>query len=243
MDYALPCSGGFDSTVSFLLLRSHTIFAYFVDYQQPYVAKEYEAYKKLSERYDFKPFSFYVNYLDNALDNLPTVDNPTVVGRNLLLLMLGLPHSNKLVVSAPDGDMHPWSLDKNPFFFEQASSLFSYLKGSKVEVLNFLGHKTKTEWVTYLIANYGRDEAVWILENTVSCYGEGERCGKCKPCWRKWISAVNNEIELDFSSPPWLSEVAQIDKVRFQIALDSKDFSRISPGKIKETFNALEKIK
>ena len=64
----------------------------------------------------------------------------------------------------------------------------------KFNVISPYKDKTKTELVQDYLASGGSTRA--ILQS-YSCYSGNEKpCGVCKPCFRKWISLYNNDIDV-----------------------------------------------
>lgn len=249
---AIPMSGGFDSTISALLLRrvSDSIFYYSVDYGQPYTEKEKRAIAAIARRYQFDIKRFRVNLLQEDLGSMPTIEDSKIEGRNTLLLYIGAFYGEKVIISAPDGDMHSGMLDKNEKYFDTTGAYFSEVFGRTISISNILGIDTKSGWAMFAKNAWGMDEIQWILENTVSCYDpDHNMCGVCKPCFRKWVQMINvGLIEHRaqsfkyFSNNPIQSQVAKELLSAYDHAYVAGDFSHYSKGRIEETWFALDKV-
>lgn len=155
--------------------------------------------------------------LDNVL-NLKQFerDDMIVPQRNAFLIMLAAMYGEEIYLGSVYGDR---SLDKSIEFFEKMEVILNQMWGEqhwteerKFKILDPYKDTTKTELVKkYIELGYDPND---ILVS-YSCYeGFENPCGCCKPCTRKFISLVNNNVKIPenyFKTNPleaeWLVEV------------------------------------
>jgi 7-cyano-7-deazaguanine synthase in queuosine biosynthesis len=201
---AIAFSGGWDAMITYLWLKHNgykdeDLFLYTVRYGQPYEKEEVKAIEILSEKYNLNVKQYNVNLLDDT--NSPDIVNPVIPARNLLIAYLGAFNCDTVAFSAPFGEHRfieqKWNtLDENPTAYEKMGEALTYLMGKKITVVNFLNHKTKSEWLSWLMDNFMPSEWEFILRNTVSCY-QDNYCGKCLACFLKWCMLKNNNLPID----------------------------------------------
>lgn len=154
--------------------------------------------------------------LDNVL-NLSQFerDDMIVPQRNAFLIMLAAMYGETIYLGSVFGDR---SLDKSPEFFEKMKIILDQMWGEqhwteerKFNILDPYKQTTKTELVKMYLEQGGTKES--LLES-YSCYEGNEKpCGICKPCFRKAIALINNDIDItnyykqDPFSAPWLKEI------------------------------------
>lgn len=130
-----------------------------------------------------------------------------IPGRNLHLLLVAAQYGDTLALAATAGDR---VLDKSSEFAARASDLLTYLwrpqhwtEGKQVEVVLPGKHLTKTELVQRALAAGAPPDG---LTGTWSCYGDGKReCGACKPCARKWVALVLNDVQPAVDCRPYVA--------------------------------------
>jgi len=204
---AIAFSGGWDSMITYFWLKHNgykdeDLFLYTLRYGQPYEKEEIKAIEILSEKYGFKVKQYNINLLDDM--NSPDIVNPVIPARNLLIAYLGAFNCDTIAFSAPFGEHRfaeqKWNTqDENPIAYQKMSEALSFLMGKKITVMNFVGHKTKSEWLSWLmdVGEYGNpSDWEFILRNTVSCY-QDNYCGKCLACLLKWCMLKNNDLPID----------------------------------------------
>ena len=242
---AIPISGGFDSTVSYLYYCTQKyleqkFFFYHVDYGQPYLEREESVVKLIEEKFKIVVQRFHIDLLKGL--ELPTIENENVGGRNLLIMYIGALRADSIVLSAPDGDMHPKIFDKNKEAVESMSVVLTKVFGETKTVTNILFDKTKTNWAFWIRVNYGSEMLEWVLKNTYSCHsGELIPCGVCKPCFRKWVQLRNLGMDdlIKFNVSPvgcseyWRKREETLRTIR------TFDFINYSKGSIAEIIEAI----
>lgn len=137
--------------------------------------------------------------LDNVL-NLRRFerDDMIVPNRNAFLILLASMYGETIYLGSVQGDR---SSDKCPEFFEKIEILLNQMwneqhwtEERKFKILDPYKEFTKTELVKMFLEAGGDTNA--LLES-YSCYGGSETlCGQCKPCIRKFIALVNNNIKI-----------------------------------------------
>ena len=143
-------------------------------------------------------------------------DDYIVPNRNAFYLLLASMLGETLTLGSVSGDR---SNDKDEMFFAKIQDLMSYMwkeqhwtEERKFKVTSPYKDHTKTELVKEYMDTGGTSKA--LLES-YSCYSGNETpCGICKPCFRKWIALINNDINIpngyyinDPSSVDWLNEL------------------------------------
>ena len=201
---AIAFSGGWDAMITYLWLKHNgykddDLFLYTVRYGQPYEKEEIKAIEILSEKYRFNVKQYNINLLDDM--NSPDIVNPVIPARNLLIAYLGAFNCDVIAFSSSLGEHTPYgsgfhkTQDENPTAYEKINNTLSYLMDKKITVVNFLGRKTKSEWLAWLMYSMP-SEWEFILRNTVSCYKDNY-CGKCQACLWKWCMIKNNNLSID----------------------------------------------
>ena len=143
-------------------------------------------------------------------------DDMIVPNRNAHLVLLAANYGETIFLGAVSGDR---SYDKDRVFCRQMSELLNHMHQAQhwteqrdfsVEI-PFKG-MTKTQMVAQYLKTGGNPHALVI---SYSCYaGTPRPCGHCKPCFRKWVSLVNNEVRLpdrylaaNPAEAPWLNDL------------------------------------
>lgn len=125
-------------------------------------------------------------------------DDMIVPNRNAFLILLASMYGETIYLGSVSGDR---SSDKCPEFFEKIEILLNQMWTSQhwteartFKILDPFKDKTKTELVKMFLDAGGKSEA--LLES-YSCYsGNSTPCGTCKPCIRRFVSFVNNDIKI-----------------------------------------------
>jgi len=147
-------------------------------------------------------------------------DDAIIPNRNLYFITLATHYGEIIYLGSVYGDR---SLDKSKVFFKKCRKLFNYLfqeqhwcENRKFKILAPYKNLTKTELIKkYLKAGFYIND---LLES-YSCYaGSKKPCGVCKPCFRKWVSLENNNIDTKdyFKKKPytakWLKDILPLVK-------------------------------
>lgn len=249
---ALPFSGGFDSLVSYLVLTKEQdynkddIFVYNVRYGSPYQRWEDEAIEKLSKKFGFNVKQYDLNLVDHDVP----IEDPTIPARNFMIAYLGAYNANTVVIGAPLGEYTYFRTgltkvaDKNPKAFKIMGDALSFTMEKDVKVISIIEDKTKSEWTTWL-DKFGLQD--YVIQNTVSCHGKINPCGRCQPCFWKWLTMINNDLDPNtfFNDVDWTSEtVATAIKNLQHFTKLEKDAPHYNhwEARYHETFKALDKV-
>lgn len=165
-------------------------------------------------------------------DRLVTVDFPLgqyelpenfiIPARNAILAMIAVNYGDTILLGSVAQSR---GADKDKEFQARINHLFEHMfspqpvwlpDGKHVWMELPVYHMTKTQLVMEaMIAGYRGED---IRDDTFSCYTptpEGEECGQCKPCGRKWGALAANGIEpaVDARAAfwPYVEEVEQGD--------------------------------
>ena len=159
-------------------------------------------------------------YIDNKkLIVLPDVlnlslferDDAIVPNRNAFLLLFASLYGETLILGSVQGDR---SYDKDEIFYEKMEALLNHMwkeqhwtEERSFKVISPYKNTTKTQLIKDYLADGGKPE---ILLESYSCYGGDEQpCGWCKPCFRKWVSLHNTNIDIPdnyYIHNPWEAE-------------------------------------
>lgn len=205
---AVLSSGGLDSYIAYRYAQTihpGEVGVVFVNYGQPYYLKEKRAVETLHENDDDEDLTLVTADLAHFhLNNVPTVQQQEVFGRNLLLAFYGALVAPKVWMVALETEINPTAVrDKQPEFFHMTSGLLSFLlKGRQLgtTIESPFSHLTKTEEV-----KLGLDIGITCEEilTTVSCYDpDHQNCGRCSTCFKRWIALSNNGIKEEYAFDP-----------------------------------------
>lgn len=150
-------------------------------------------------------------------------DDAIVPNRNAFLLLIASMYGEELYLSSVNGDR---SMDKDFLFYDRMTLLLDHMwqkqhwtEKRKFFIKSPFKDKTKTELVNEFLLKGGISDT---LIKSYSCYSGGEPvCGQCKPCFRKWVSLINNNIEIPsgyYINNPW--EASWLKEL-FPLLLDS----------------------
>ena len=196
---AIALSGGLDSflAVHWALAQGRVPQAIWINLGQPYASKEYEAIKS----FDMPVRIIECEVLKREYANLPTEENQIIPGRNALLTHISLMYADETWISALDGEMHLYQVDKNQAFFDGATKFFSQVFGTPKFVKTPFADKTKAELVKWALEN-GITAA--HMADTVTCYHPTRKaCGRCSACGKRAIAMVLNGIHEKHDTSPW----------------------------------------
>jgi len=127
--------------------------------------------------------------------------------RNALLVLLAAQYGETIYLGSVDGDR---SSDKDYAFFMLMGELLDHMfqEAHWTHKHTFKAnapfkHLTKTELVKLYVEQGGEH---YPLQRSVSCYDKADgHCGWCKPCFRKWVALINNDVSTEtiFKQDPW----------------------------------------
>jgi len=196
-------SGGMDSLIMNYLLKPDVLLV--IPHGNKYEKQEMECIKRLINKkiIDKKKVVFDKSLQLGQFER----DDAIIPNRNLYFITLATHYGETIYLGSVYGDR---SLDKSKVFFKKCENMFNFLymeqhwcKGRTFSISAPFKNLTKTELIDEYIYNGGSRDA--LLES-YSCYaGNNKPCGVCKPCFRKWVSLKNNNINTDkyFKQDPW----------------------------------------
>ena len=206
-------SGGMDSVMFSKLLDPDVLL--YIPTESSYTDRETRAIDNLISKGIID--SDKLIKLDNTL-NLKRFerDDYIVPNRNAFLILLASMYGETIYLGSVYGDR---SKDKDKEFYKLMENLLNHMwcdqhwtEERKFKILDPFKDTTKTELLKmYIDKGYSAND---ILES-YSCYeGKECACGICKPCSRKWVALVNNNIKIPsgyFENNPskaeWITKV------------------------------------
>jgi 7-cyano-7-deazaguanine synthase in queuosine biosynthesis len=124
--------------------------------------------------------------------------------RNAFLAEIGALYAEKIWVISQKGEMN--IPDRSEQFFSQTTEYLRFLNNNpRIEVDTPFRNMSKVDMVRWYLA---KDYPVDILKLSLSCYN-GDRCGRCSSCFRRWVSFELNGLEDEFMVSPWKTDLAQ----------------------------------
>jgi len=188
-------SGGMDSLIMNYLLSPDILLV--LPHGQKYERRELEAIERLVKKgfIDEKKLIYDNRFNFSSFER----DDAIIPNRNLYFIGAATDYGENIYLGSVYGDR---SLDKSKEFFTKCEDMFNYLFQSqhwcnerKFTISAPFKEYTKTELVKEFLSKGGNDE---MLKVSYSCYNQlALPCGKCKPCFRKWVSLENNLIKTD----------------------------------------------
>ncbi len=181
-------SGGFDSTLMSLMAQEEgvTLFPLFVDYGQLGAAKEWDACKRLREKYNLPKItrmdlSGFGKTIPSGITDpgLRINEDAFLPGRNLLFVLAGAAHAFKVGADSvalglldPVDNLFP---DQTKRFVEECESMIETTMGKRIAVLTPLIEFSKSD-----VLAMARERG---LQDTYSCHAGGDSpCGVCVAC-------------------------------------------------------------
>lgn len=146
-------------------------------------------------------------------------DDAIVPNRNAFLMLVASMYGETVYLGSVWGDR---STDKDETFYKHMKTLLDHMwqeqhwtEERKFTISSPYKSVTKTELVREYLEK-GYDPEAMIV--SYSCYeGKEPVCGWCKPCFRKWVSLVNNNITIpegyyvnNPADAPWLTELLPV---------------------------------
>lgn len=236
---AVLVSGGLDSFLAYRLAchqhREENVAAVFVRYGQPYQTKEEAAVRALL------PEAIFVDadLVADKLDNVPTLHQQEIYGRNILLAFYGAQLAPEVWLAALETEMNPTAVrDKQPEFLHMLSMLFTYTFKSKrfeTRVITPFATKTKSDIIEDALDNgYATEQEILT---TSTCYHEEHKaCGECSTCFKRWIALTNNGLSEEYASDITKNEYGIKTVGLMNTEQESGIYSgRFSPKRIQET--------
>lgn len=181
-------SGGFDSTLMSLMAQEEGVelFPLFVDYGQLGAVKEWEACKRLHERYSLPSvtrmdLSGFGKTIPSGITNsrLRINEDAFLPGRNLLFVLAGAAHAfkvqaNGVAIGLLDPAQHLFP-DQTREFANACEAMIETTMGRRIKVLTPLIEFSKGDILALARARG--------LSNTYSCHAGGDSpCGVCVAC-------------------------------------------------------------
>lgn len=164
--------------------------------------------------------------IDSSLDLLSREQESAYVPfRNLLLACQAAHYGDTIIMAGNADDVVS---DKTQSIFNEFSQLLSKLEGRPIEVSSPFWELSKRQLVAWYLAQHGNP---MNLINTVSCYSGVVYCGKCKACFRKWMSLYLNGIDIEFYNMELMQEY-------HRVALEGE---RYTSSRNKNTIEAIER--
>jgi len=206
-------SGGMDSLIMNHLLNPDILLV--IPHGNSYQKEELDSIQKLIDK---KHISLDKVIFDDRLrlDDFER-DDAIIPNRNLYFITLATHYGETIYLGSVYGDR---SLDKSKEFFKKCEDMFNYLyqeqhwcESRKFSISAPYKDKTKSQLVKEYLNS---DGSIQALKDSYSCYeGSLKPCGKCKPCFRKWVSFQNNYILSDdyFQNNPseaeWIPQILE----------------------------------
>jgi len=138
----------------------------------------------------------------NLADREVAGDSKFIPGRNLYYALLATKYADEIYMAGlADDNVN----DKNPGIFEEFSRTLTILNNKPIKVMSPFWEHTKADIVKWYLENVKETEQ---LIKTGSCYDltEGNYCGKCRCCFRKWVALWVNGIKLPFYNRDLIAE-------------------------------------
>lgn len=123
--------------------------------------------------------------------------------RNSFLLHTAALYADNIWIAIQKGEME--IPDRSDKFLEAIGSLLSFLQEREIKVDTPFREMTKTEMVRWYLE---RGHPVEALYTTTSCYN-GNSCGECAACFRRWVSMELNGLTECYRIDPWTTPLAK----------------------------------
>ena len=228
-------SGGMDSLMYNYLLNPDIL--YYVKHGNRYEQMELDCIQELIDK-------GIIDKNKVMFDELPLDkyerDDFIIPNRNLYLITKATHLGETIYLGSVKGDR---TLDKSIDFFKKCEGMFNYLwqeqhwcEKRQFNICAPFKHLTKAELVDFFLSKGGKAEHLFVSK---SCYN-GDNCGECKPCVRKYIALEYNDISTKgyFKHNPnkvkWLLELK--DKIvigEYRGIDEDKEISKVMKWKFK----------
>ena len=206
-------SGGMDSVMFDLLLKPDILL--YIPTGSNYETIETIKIKKMAEDNIIDGAKLII--MDGTL-NLASFerDDLIVPNRNAYLVLMASHFGETIYLGSVYGDR---SFDKDKTFYKLMENLLNHMwleqhwtEERTFSVSSPYKDTTKTELIKEYVAIGGKVQSIL---DSYSCYrGDEQACGICKPCVRKAVSLICNEIEIPDNyyeqhpmSAPWIREL------------------------------------
>lgn len=204
-------SGGMDSLIMNYLLKPDILLV--IPHENAYQEQELAIIEKLIESGSIDKEKVVFDYSLNL--RYFERDDAIIPNRNLYFITLASHYGETIYLGSIHGDR---SLDKSKEFFKKCENMFNYLfqeqhwcKKRNFSISAPYKNYTKTKLVKLFLEKGGNPRDLLI---SYSCYeGHSKHCGRCKPCFRKWVALENNNINIDNyfdkkpEESPWLTHI------------------------------------
>jgi 7-cyano-7-deazaguanine synthase in queuosine biosynthesis len=224
--WAIPVSGGLDSTLAYFLANKPGLIPIYVNHGQPYAERELKVLRNLSIKHVWEKIK------------LPEVEGDwkhIFPLRNFYIFKVAAAYTNTgIIFAALDGEIPRKGGDKSQRFLSLCRQYFNlkietpFAKCGKSDIIKLLKKDTRY-----------KDRYREIVSQTYSCFkGEEIHCGECRACLRKFIACKQNDIDLEFQKNP-LDNKEMIERYKEVMlkALQEKDYSLYSKRRCLEYKN------
>lgn len=231
-------SGGMDSFTAYhyaikkLSYKPEDILLLNFDINHPYRIKEKYAMERIGLPYITLP----VPLCDDRFGNMPDINNYIIPGRNMVFAAIAATLGDRVWICGSKFEDHPLMFDKNSGFYRTMSMAASQATGATTIVETPFYEETKTDMVNWNKA-WNTLEG---MDHTVSCYHpEEKRCGQCGLCFKRAIAVRAAGLDEEYTVEPFESDIAKDFILKYEEALEKKDFSHYSEERIMETLNVV----
>ena len=192
-DVILLFSGGLDSFIAYHFLGKPKC-VYF-DIGLPICKEEIRVIRELG-------IPVIIDTSVNLADREVEGDSKFIPGRNLYYALLACKYGDEIYMAGLRDDVVN---DKNEPIFQEFSRILSVMYDRTIKVLSPFWDMTKADIVKWYLEEVGDIES---LIKTGSCYDltDGNYCGKCRCCFRKWVALWINGIKLPFYNRNLIAE-------------------------------------
>lgn len=239
-------SGGLDSYIARSFARSSgfkRIRSLWIDIGQPYREKELRAI----EHFPYPVEIIELPIVTSKNNNIPTINQQIIPGRNLLFAIIAASvGGDRIWLGALDTETHAFARerDKSPEFFHLTTGLLSYVfkvRSPQVVIESPFMEMSKTELVHWAL-KHGMTQGE--LQATSTCYHpDHHNCGECGACFKRWIAFTLNEIDDTWKRDPWVCDYALETVKRMLLDVNVGDYSHYSRKRVKETFEAIRRVR
>jgi 7-cyano-7-deazaguanine synthase in queuosine biosynthesis len=218
-EHIVLASGGLDSTIAGL--QYPTAQPVYIDLGQAYAHHEIKAARTIF------PHLWVIRY-----DTMYRAYQHIIPMRNAIVLRLAgelvtqyawaaKPRIGTITFSCVEGETPTSGGDKSMDFMDEIGS---WRWGPVFKLRTPLVKLSKGAAIRMYLDG-GGDEA--LLHQTVSCFTphEGDHCGECRACFRRWIAGQYAGVEFAFATDPLGSEWPDYYLIRMDRALKTGDFT------------------
>jgi len=187
-------SGGMDSVMAWQLLNPDVLL--YIGCHSQYQKKEIKYCDSLASKYKAPiQYNFDIN-----LSKFERSDS-IIPLRNLFFISIASYYGDRILIGAMNGDR---TVDKSVFFIEDLQRMLRELYVDqhwceKREIHVEAIYDKKYTKAALLQKYIEEKKDINLVINSLSCYSpEDGHCGECKPCFRKWVAFMCNELDVSF---------------------------------------------